>query len=56
MAVLLVALATILLLGGFGFAMHMLWWLALTALILWLVAFIAQGPSPHRTRARWRRW
>jgi hypothetical protein len=56
MAVLLVVLLIVLLLGGFGFAVHVLWWLALIALIVWLVGFIRRSTDSTGTRARWYRW
>jgi hypothetical protein len=56
MGVLLVVLLVILLLGGLGFALHVLWWIALIALIVWLVGFIARGTSAAGTRSRWYRW
>ena len=36
LAVLLIAL----ILGGLGFAIHILWWLALIVLVLWLLGFL----------------
>ena len=39
MAVILVALLIVLILGGLGFAIHVLWWLALAALVIWLLGF-----------------
>ena len=35
LAVLLIAL----ILGGLGFAVHVLWWIAIAALVLWLIGF-----------------
>ena len=52
-AILLIAL----ILGGLGFAVHVLWWIALVVLALWLLGFVfrtaetASGP-----RRRWYRW
>src|ERR1700730_6632584 len=38
-AVILMALLIVLILGGLGFAVHVLWWLALVALVIWLLGF-----------------
>ena len=56
MAVLLVVLLVILLLGGFGFAVHALWWIALIALIVWLVGFFVRSTDSAGARSRWYRW
>jgi len=56
MALLLIVLLVILLLGGFGFAVHALWWIALIALIVWLVGFVVRGTDSAGTRSRWYRW
>jgi membrane protein YdbS with pleckstrin-like domain len=58
MAVLLVALLIIILLGAFGFAMHALWWIAIAALLLWLLGFILRiGETIARPRRRrWYYW
>jgi fatty acid desaturase len=51
-AVLLLAL----ILFGAGFAVHVLWWIALIVLALWLLGFLfraAEGAGPRR---RWYRW
>lgn len=52
-AVLLLAL----ILGGLGFAVHVLWWIALVVLVLWLLGFLfrtAEGGVGRRRR--WYRW
>jgi hypothetical protein len=54
MVVILVALLIVLLLGGLGFAIHVLWWIALAALILWLLGFIVRGSGGGS--GRWYRW
>lgn len=50
-AVLLVLLLA-LVLGGLGFAVHVLWWIALVVLALWLIGFFVRGAEG----ARWYRW
>jgi 1,4-dihydroxy-2-naphthoate octaprenyltransferase len=54
MAILLIALLIVLLLGGLGFALHVLWWVALIALVVWVLGFVFRaGTGPRR---RWYRW
>jgi hypothetical protein len=53
LAVLLIAL----ILGGLGFAVHILWWIALIVLAIWLLGFLlrtAEGAGGGRRR--WYRW
>jgi hypothetical protein len=35
----LLALLIILIVAGAGFALHVLWWIAIAALVIWLVGF-----------------
>ena len=35
----LIALLIILIVAGAGFALHVLWWIAIAALIVWLLGF-----------------
>jgi hypothetical protein len=56
MGVLLVVLLIALLLGGFGFAVHVLWWVALVVLVIWLVGFFARSTNSGGSRGRWYRW
>jgi hypothetical protein len=47
-----------LILGGLGFAIHVLWWIALVVLVIWLLGFLfraAEGTG-GRARGRWYRW
>jgi hypothetical protein len=48
-AVLLLAV----LLGAFGFALHVLWWIAVIVLVVWLLGFIVRGAEGA---GRWYRW
>jgi hypothetical protein len=53
LAVLLIAI----ILGGLGFAVHVLWWIALIVLAIWLLGFLfrtAEGVGTRRRR--WYRW
>jgi hypothetical protein len=50
-AVLLVLLLA-LILGGLGFAVHVLWWIALIVLAIWIVGFFIRSAEG----GRWYRW
>ena len=39
MLLLLVLLLIVLVLFGAGFALHLLWWVAIAALVLWVIGF-----------------
>ena len=56
MALVLIVLLLALLLGGLGFAVHLLWWVALIVLVLWLLGFVLRGTGAGGTRGRWYRW
>jgi hypothetical protein len=56
MGVVLVVLLLALLLGGLGFAVHVLWWIALIVLVVWLVGFVMRSTDSAGTRSRWYRW
>jgi hypothetical protein len=57
MAIVLLALLVILILFGLGFTLHVLWWIALIALVLWLLGFLLRvGESAGSRRSRRRRW
>ncbi|WP_420082524.1 hydrophobic protein [Streptomyces sp. JL4002] len=53
MVPLLLVLLLVLILFGAGFAMEVLWWVALAVLVLWLVGFVAR---PKGSSGRWYRW
>jgi len=58
MAIILLVLLLALILGGLGFAIHILWWIALVVLVIWLLGFaLRAGTGTTRTtRGRWYRW
>jgi len=58
MAVILVALLIVVILFGLGFAIHVLWWLALAALVIWALRFFLRvGETIARPRRRrWYYW
>jgi hypothetical protein len=43
MGALLLVLLLALILGGVGFAVHVLWWVALVMLVIWLIGLAVQG-------------
>jgi hypothetical protein len=58
MAIILIALLIVLILGGLGFLVHVLWWLALAALVIWLVGFLLRAGerTAGRRRRHWYYW
>ncbi len=52
MGIALVVLLIALILGGVGFAVHVLWWIALAAFVLFLLGFLFRGADS----GRWYRW
>lgn len=58
MAVIVVALLIILILGGLGFALPVLWWVAIAVLVIWLLGFVLRvGETIARPRRRrWYYW
>ena len=52
MLLILLILILALLLGGLGFAIHALWWIALIVLVVWLVGFLVRTGEG----SRWYRW
>ncbi|WP_306319432.1 MULTISPECIES: hydrophobic protein [unclassified Streptomyces] len=53
--VLLVLLLALLLFGA-GFAVKLLWWVAIAVLVVWLLGFVMRGTSATGGRRRWYRW
>jgi lysylphosphatidylglycerol synthetase-like protein (DUF2156 family) len=53
MGVILLVLLLALLLGGLGFAVHVLWWIALIVFVAWLVGFAFTGAGASSSRRRW---
>ena len=56
MVPLLLILLLALLLFGAGFAVKILWWVAIVVLVVWLVGFVARGTHASGSRNRWYRW
>jgi hypothetical protein len=42
MMLMLILLLIVLVLFGAGFALHLLWWVAIAALVLWLIGFFVR--------------
>jgi len=55
MALILLVLLLALLLGGLGFAVHILWWIALIVLVVWVLGFLVRV-GEGGSRGRWYRW
>jgi hypothetical protein len=55
MGIILLVLLLALILGGLGFILHILWWIALVVLALWLVGFLVRV-GEGTSRGRWYRW
>jgi hypothetical protein len=53
MGVILLVLLLALVLGGLGFAVHVLWWIALVVLAVWLVGFVIRAGESAGGRRRW---
>lgn len=53
MALILLVLLLAILLAGLGFAVHLLWWIALVVLVLWVLGFLTRSGGSGR---RWYRW
>lgn len=52
MGPLLLVLLLALILGGVGFAVHVLWWIAIVVFVLWVIGFFARSAGG----GRWYRW
>jgi hypothetical protein len=55
MAIVLLVLLLALILGGLGFAIHVLWWIALAVLVIWGIGFLVRV-GEGAGRSRWYRW
>jgi len=52
MVLVLLVLLIALILGGLGFAVHVLWWVALAILVIWLLGWVL-GAAESGGRRRW---
>jgi hypothetical protein len=53
MVALVVLLLLVVIFGGLGFAAHVLWWVLLIAVALWLLGFLVGGVDAGIGRRRW---
>jgi hypothetical protein len=53
MVAFIVLLLLIAIFGGLGFAVHVLWWVLLIAIALWLLGFLVGGADASVGRRRW---
>ena len=53
MGLILLVLLIALVLGGLGFAAHVLWWIALVVLAVWILGFFVRSVEGG---GRWYRW
>jgi hypothetical protein len=53
MVALLVLLLILAIFGGLGFAAHVLWFVLIAALILWVIGFFIGGAEAGFGRRRW---
>ncbi|WNZ14284.1 hydrophobic protein [Streptomyces sp. 11x1] len=56
MVPLLLVLLLAVILFGAGFALEVLWWVALVVLVLWLLGFVMRSTHAGGGRGRWHRW
>jgi hypothetical protein len=55
MALILLVLLLAVIFGAVGFAVHLLWIIALVILVLWLLGFLVRV-GEGSSRSRWYRW
>jgi hypothetical protein len=53
MVALIVLVLLVAIFGGLGFAAHVLWWILLIAVALWLLGFLVGGVDAGLGRRRW---
>lgn len=56
MVALIVLLLILAIFGGLGFAAHVLWFVLIAAIILWVIGFLIGGVESGMGRRRWYRW
>ncbi len=56
MVPILLVLLLALILFGAGFAVKVLWWIALAVLVVWLLGFFMRSTAAGGGRSRWYRW
>ena len=53
MVAIVVLLLILAIFGGLGFAVHVLWWILIAAVILWVIGFFVGGVESGIGRRRW---
>jgi hypothetical protein len=53
MIALVILVLLLLILGGLGFAVHVLWYVLIAAVLLWLIGFFIGGSPATGGRRRW---
>jgi hypothetical protein len=53
MVALVILVLLLAILGGFGFAVHVLWYVLVIAVLLWLIGFFIGGAPVDGGRRRW---
>ncbi len=53
MVALIILLLIVAIFGGLGFAVHVLWWVLLAAVVLWILGFFIGGVESGVGRRRW---
>jgi hypothetical protein len=57
MLLILGVLLLAIILGGLGFAIHVLWWIAIVVFVIWIIGFLVRSAEGGgRSRGRWYRW
>jgi hypothetical protein len=56
MVPILLVLLLALILFGIGFAVKVLWWIALAVFVVWLLGFLVRGLTGAGGRGHWYRW
>jgi len=55
MGIILLVLLLALIFGVVGFVVHLLWWVAIVLLLVWLIGFAVRA-GEGSSRSRWYRW
>jgi hypothetical protein len=53
MVALIILLLILAVFGGLGFAAHVLWFVLIAAVVLWILGFFVGGVEAHAGRRRW---
>ena len=56
MVALVILVLLLAILGGLGFAVHVLWYVLIFAVLLWLIGFFVGGGAPGGGRRWYGRW